>query len=74
MTTHPLLHAIHRLCVLWFIFCLVAVLLPGGTHMLQTLLATATTHVQVLGTRSVAPLQSLRGCLSHPSDVCRFTR
>jgi len=72
MTAHPLLHTIHTLSVLCFAFCLVAVLVPGGVHMLQALVATVTTHVQVLGAHSVAPLQSLRSCLSHPSEVCRF--
>jgi len=75
MTAHPLLHAVHTLSVLCFVLCLVAVMLPGGAHMLQTLIATATTHVQVLGAHTVAPLQSLRSCISHPSsEVCRFNQ
>jgi len=75
MTAHPVLHAIHTLCALGFALCLVAVLVPGGAHMLQALVATVTTHVQVLGMHSVAPLQSLRSCLSHPSsDMCRFNQ
>jgi len=75
MTGHPLLYAVHTLCVLGFVICLVAVLLPGGAYMLHALFATVATHAQEIGAHSLGPLQSLRSCLSHPSSqMCRFSQ